>query len=836
MADLSLKQIIDKLNQEFTGEERRLVFWYDENGDFAEDIDRLRLANAKVWKLTGKNQFRTKILLEQEDKDSNYLIYAPFHKPPVQENHLEDMMLYSGRFSADRASLLLIDLNLDDGFKPLIEKHIRFFASKDRLQRFLALDMDTPNENAILTAMMCVICRVKVIDFDNVLQTIFSADSLQENLYLRKFAKYHLSEDFWRFCQKQFGYTDRQPNLTKLAATLFVTAASRAIHATLPTEWQIFVTEKSGNCIAFLDSMRNNICYQDSYRRLADAVAESLQAESNLRGLPIEAVCHADTFRCLDEQIIRWATERLQTEDTAAVVDGMSLGELFAERQRLHYGEEFHAAYAMLTSAWKIISHSHYYAPKEFKVILQQYVEQDYAMDADYRHFYESYDELDNQEPFCALRELVENIYTNEYLGHQLPAWNEALVERGDFDDLPRQLDFYRQHVKLKREKTVVIISDALRYEVGQELFHTLNDGARYQAKLGYMLATLPSYTRLGMSALLPHKKIELKNGKEFIDGIYAPDFTTREKVVQDEEPKSACVKFDDIKNMKKLSLRKIFTDKKVVYVFHDQIDNAGEHSTDDVFTACEIAVQEIANLIHKLTIDANTQNFFVTADHGFIYKRDSVEENGKINGVSDKYDMVGRRYIIADVPVEDKGICHLPLAKTLDNDSKDIVSFPLSYNVFKRPGSGGLNYVHGGSSPQELIVPLIEVHSEKKHTETHPVEISVVTMLRKVTNILTAVEFVQSEPVGDTVLPAAYDIYFVDAAGTLVSNIQNYVADNPAESTADRIFRLDFQFKDQAYDHSADYFLIIKNQETGAEITRHRITIDLAFASNLSF
>lgn len=37
MAELNLKQIVDKLNTEFTGEHCKLVFWYDDKGDFAED-------------------------------------------------------------------------------------------------------------------------------------------------------------------------------------------------------------------------------------------------------------------------------------------------------------------------------------------------------------------------------------------------------------------------------------------------------------------------------------------------------------------------------------------------------------------------------------------------------------------------------------------------------------------------------------------------------------------------------------------------------------------------------------------------------------------------------
>jgi len=48
MAQLNLKQIADRLNAEFTQDTRKLVFWYDEKGEFADDINEIELANAKV--------------------------------------------------------------------------------------------------------------------------------------------------------------------------------------------------------------------------------------------------------------------------------------------------------------------------------------------------------------------------------------------------------------------------------------------------------------------------------------------------------------------------------------------------------------------------------------------------------------------------------------------------------------------------------------------------------------------------------------------------------------------------------------------------------------------
>ena len=43
MAELNLKQIIDRLNAGFTGETRKLVFWYDDKAEFEEDMKTVEL-------------------------------------------------------------------------------------------------------------------------------------------------------------------------------------------------------------------------------------------------------------------------------------------------------------------------------------------------------------------------------------------------------------------------------------------------------------------------------------------------------------------------------------------------------------------------------------------------------------------------------------------------------------------------------------------------------------------------------------------------------------------------------------------------------------------------
>ena len=192
MAELNLKQIIDRLNAEFVGDTRKLVFWYDDKAEFEVDMQEMALENAKVYFLQPDNQFQTKIFLERIDKTTNYLIYAPFPKPDVRDNHLEDTLLYSKRFFADRASLLAVDLGIDEKYKPIIEKHIKYFANKERVQRFYDLEIENFNEENILIGLMSAVCKTRTCTFDEVIRVLFTDDTLEDNKYIADFQKYDL--------------------------------------------------------------------------------------------------------------------------------------------------------------------------------------------------------------------------------------------------------------------------------------------------------------------------------------------------------------------------------------------------------------------------------------------------------------------------------------------------------------------------------------------------------------------------------------------------------------------------------------------------------------------
>lgn len=839
MAGLNLKQIVDKLNTEFTGDTRKLVFWYDEKGEFAEDIDSIELANAKVYKLEKGNQFYTKYFLEREDTTTNYLIYAPFPKPPVAENHLEDTMLYSKRFYADRASLLAVDLGIDEKHKPIIEKHIKYFANKDRVQRFYDLEIENFNEENILIGLMSAVCKTRTCTFDEVIRVLFTDDTLEDNKYIADFQKYDLLDSFWKYVEQQFGFTSPSPTLEKFLISMFVTYADRYISCELPKGWKGFVSYKSGNIIAFMDNLMNNVLYRDKYDELSAYVAGVLDASSVLSAFEPENLVECDSFADIDGILIAWIVGRLMAEDLIARLGNRGICEICDMRSNLHFGRKYAKVYKMLSNAYFVISQACYKPLDGFKKIIDKYVTSDYIIDCCYREFYTNYDHLENTDGYEELRELVENIYTNEYLGKLLPKWNAGLQESDALAVIPLQREFFNKYVRSNKERTVVIISDGMRYEVGCELYKRMQDNPKCKDSLSIkpMLCVLPSYTRICMEALLPHKTLELTDDfRELVDGKFAVDTPSRQAVLQSYVPESRCVKYSDIKSLKGMELRDIFTAQQVVYIYHDQIDNVGENTEDEVFDACTKAVDEISELIQKISGSANTYRFIVTSDHGFIYKRNPVTQSDKISTAEEPGKLKKRRYIVAREPVIDDGIMNIGLGYMLGNEDSKIISYSCSTNVFSAKGNAGLNYVHGGSSPQEMLVPVIDIKMDKGAVKTRTVQIMLVSLAQKITNLITTLDFIQSEPVSDVVKGTKYKLFFLSEENEKISNENIYVADKRDGDVQKRLFRMRFTFKNKKYDKNKKYYLVAYDESNDVEVFRHEVIMDVAFANDFGF
>lgn len=445
--------ITDKLNSEFASDVRKLVFWYDANAEFQEDIDSIELENAKVLHLEPDNQFYIKYFLEREDTTTNYLVYAPFAKPSIRDNHLADTIRYSKEFFADRASLLTLDLGIDERYKPVIQHYIKFFANKDRTQKFYDLEIENFNRSTIEVALMSVLCKDKTASFEEVLRSILTDDGLQDNKYLAEFEKYDLLSAFWQQADVAFGYNDPKPTLEKLVITMFVTYAAKSIHTDMPQAWKPFISYKFGNIIAFMDNLMNSYLYGTRFDKISEIIYNAINGKNYLEKMEIETLVDCNIFAGVDELLISWIIGRLENEDIGAKLNGKTIPELCVERRKQHFGKNFRSEYFILQNAFDMIAEGKYQPVSGIKNLVKEYTETTYKIDRYYRYFYFYFDKLEDTTQFEKIRELVENIYTNEYLNRITVNWNNELADADAETGLALQRDFFTRHINYSKDR-----------------------------------------------------------------------------------------------------------------------------------------------------------------------------------------------------------------------------------------------------------------------------------------------------------------------------------------------------------------------------------------------
>lgn len=840
---MALKQIAEKLNEEFAAEGRRLVFWYDAKAEFAADIESggLVLEKAKIYRLEKNNQFYTKYFLECVDRETNYLVYAPFPKPDVRENHLADMVRYSREFFADKASLICVDLGIAPELKPVIQNHIKFFASKERCQKFYDLKIDDYSKDTILTGIMSVVCKAKTVSFEEVLRAVFIKDTGGGNKYLSEIEKFGLLDSFWELCEELYGYHDVSPSLKNLAASFFITYTAHSASSGLPSKWKGRVASQTGSVVAFMDNMMNSAKCRDAYDDISRNVAAEIGAAERLREMALDSLAECDSFEIIDEMITAWTVDNLLSENVGAKLAGMDIHALCRRRMELHFGDMFHDVYSMLEMACRVIEIVGYRCPEDTAAIIKQYTENDYKYDYCYRKFYDYYDRIEARTDFETLRERAENIYTNIYLDRLTVSWSNALCAEKSIEAIPGQERFYRRCVAPAKERVVVIISDALRYETAAELADILSEDEKCGGvHLDVMYGVLPSVTKLGMAALLPHGMIEIDdNFKVSVDGRPCDTLSQREAVLQSEVPNGRCLQYDDVMAAKREEVRTMFGNKEVVYVYHNQIDARGDkaNTENEVFSACAESVNEIRRIVRRLTEDVSARHFIITADHGFIYKRDRIGEYDKISGRELKGFYVGKRYVIGRDPIEAEGVKNYEISASLGGRSLN-VAVPSGTSIFKTAG-GGQNYVHGGTSPQEMLIPVLDVRTAAGHQETRPAAIDFISTMKKITSLAPSLEFYQMEPVTDVVKEAVYKLFFISEDNEKISNEVTFEAKSRAPEAEKRISRLKFTFKNKRYRGDKRYYLVAyldSNNSFVEPVFKYEMAVDIAFADDFGF
>ena len=377
-----------------------------------------------------------------------------------------------------------------------------------------------------------------------------------------------------------------------------------------------------------------------------------------------------------------------------------------------------------------------------------------------------------------------------DYLKEINTEWLKCLEDHDfEFYKIPvtKQFEFYKNYIAESDQKIAVIISDGLRYEAAKEMLSVLHSDPKHQAEISYMLSSLPSNTRMGMSSLLPHSELQMKDDFLFINNISTEGLENREKILQATENDSRVIAFDKLQQLTQDESRELFK-SKIVYIYHNVIDAVGddrktEHRT---FEEVERAIKELVPMIKKIHSSFNVSKIFITADHGFLYNMNDLPESMYETLPDNKNALWNHnRFSVLKKEIKtDSYIFDLAKASNIKTDFK--ITIPKAVNRYKRQGHG-VHYVHGGASLQEMIVPLIE-SSRKREEVTEKVTFKLLGKDFKVVSGAIKVKLIQDKPVSSEYKPIIITCALYKDTDELVSNEIDLTLDSASDLPTERV------------------------------------------------
>jgi uncharacterized protein (TIGR02687 family) len=767
-------------------EKRRVVFWCDPDGDLRAEFEAVDIADA-IKVTVENNEFTLKWRLLREEPNTKFLVYRSGEPPADIDNWLLDVELASGQFRTDQASLWLAELELGHEFAGVVREHMEFFGAKkrrDALRKLIDSD-DTPSSLRLKMAAVSVGADARV---DSILEHLLDELAQEKSDGVGALDRSGLTAFVWEQARKAYGYTAAKPTVLDFVIELFKSCYAMA------TGGRGVLDSES---LVFLKRWKDSLRHKEAFEQLSKRCEKHLGIEDDLNGRDFRSLLEVDFFELIDRKIL----SDLAAEVRGSTITAGECAQHVRERRVGHWYGEYADAYEALAKAAKFnetLARAKV-AVESFEQGVRVYTESLYKVDQLYRQFYYHYRESRSETLLKDLAESIDSHYVNRFLRPLGDAWQEQ-VDKLDEWRPPmaiRQNEFFARSVgafQSKGNKVCVVISDALRYEIGAQLAGLIRQEDRYDAKLSHLVTKLPSYTQLGMAALLPHESLQIRSddsGGVLVDGSSSQGLEARRAILDARLPgKTTALKVDQLFNLKADEARALTRDHEVIYIYQNRIDSVG-HSLDTeqkVFQATQDAIDELLLVVKKL-FNANASSVLVTADHGFLYQHSVEESDYTTAEPGGEVLFSDRRFLIGRNMSEVDGVKKFTSAQLgLTGDAEVVV--PKSINRFRKQGSA-TRFTHGGCTLQEVVIPLVDV-KKRRTSDQKLVEIDQIpTTSNVISTGQLAVAFHQTTPVTEKVRPRVLRIGLYAPDGKALSDLQELVFDLASENPREREIRL---------------------------------------------
>jgi len=261
---------------------------------------------------------------------------------------------------------------------------------------------------------------------------------------------------------------------------------------------------------------------------------------------------------------------------------------------------------------------------------------------------------------------------------------------------------------------TAYFVVDALRFEMGEELYRQMEGTPATTATLRPRLAELPTVTEVGMNVLAPvarngRLQISLAGDAGGVQGFQTGEFRvcdpeTRKRAMHDRVGGATCpwLTLEEVVSRDSASLRQSVSQARLVVVHSREIDEAGEKGIGPA--VFDLALQKL-RAAWRVLREAGVRRFVFTSDHGFLLLDDDAAAAQAHGRRIDPQ----RRHVFSPVAADHAGEVRVALADLRYEGTGTSVSFPESTAVFDT-GRRAMSFAHGGNSLQERVIPVLTV------------------------------------------------------------------------------------------------------------------------------
>lgn len=814
-----------------------VLTWRDTDGDYRDHLTDIEAAVAEqgfelITRIVDGDELGTKYhvynTLDSNRADGTsaenrrQLIYRTGQIPAMRDNWLLDVEVGYGIFTADTAAILVHDLGLADrGIDGVVKSHLAAFGVSGRVEAIRERLAEVPGERsapkladdlrAFLSAEVLGLHGPGSHRLHRIVASLLEEFVTEVDSGYRALESSGLVDFLWSGCADIYGYAVEKPSVAGLATWMFNQA------------WHGWPEARNPARIDF-ERLRDDRHLRGVFTALAELAQDDLNIAERLHAnMPsVAELADHDVFPVVDGVIVRALAAAIfrRTMPPEAAQD------IVRKRSTTTWFGDHQHSYKALASAADCLSRIESFAPVIADAAdgVRRYADKWAYIDLAYRSFRHHATMSETDLP-KELLDLVERRYVHDYQRHLAQEWQKQIdrLDEWKIPDVESLRDFARYDLPAKA-KTLVVISDAFRYEVGLELAARMNADDWFTATVEPRLSPLPSVTCLGMAALLPQTKLELVDGDTVrADGAPTSGLAARDALW--EKVNAKAIDFATVMSLSAADRGALWSAHDSVVVYHDTIDAVGHKSPHQTPEACSRALEDIARLVKRFgSGKMRASRVLVTADHGFLYQDSDLEPADYLSeGAHGEQIVAAKRRFVVGRDLREHPSFTTWTSKQLRLDGDLEVQSPRGLHRLRMQGAG-YQYVHGGTSLQEIVVPLVTLTQSRKDS-TRKVNVDVNVSTPTITSSTVMVSLLQRDAVSGKVRGRELVVGVYAADGTSLSGQRTVLVDSTAEDVRDRGRTLELVLNEEAEAHNGETVVIRADEMANGTRSEYRST-----------